>query len=256
MTAPAEPGRTQGRGAEKGRATRAALVELAADLFAEKGYVQTSIRDISRRGSVTSGAIYGHFRNKADLLAEAISARTSEELVAQSPGLDAGDADYVETLTRLARDYPRRRRLRALLVQGAAAAQTDEETRTRLREEQLEYLAGWLEAYERERERMGIHPTVDVQAALLYTWAVELGLGVLESVGITPASKEGWADIQNRLARSLRLPAEELAAPVTATPKKRPARKQAPATRAPAEQGDDAPERTRRRASRGGAARR
>ena len=66
------------------RATRAALVELAAELFAERGYVQTSIRDITRRGEVTSGAIYGHFRNKADLLAEAIRVRTEEELESQS----------------------------------------------------------------------------------------------------------------------------------------------------------------------------
>ena len=69
MTAPAEPGR--GRGAARSQATRTSLIELAAELFAERGYVQTSIRDITRRGDVTSGAIYGHFRNKADLLAEA-----------------------------------------------------------------------------------------------------------------------------------------------------------------------------------------
>jgi hypothetical protein len=45
-----------------------------------------------------------------------------------------------------------------------------------------------------------------MEAALLYTWAVELGLGVLESIGITPTSRKGWADIQNRLARSFQLP--------------------------------------------------
>ena len=38
-----------GRGAAKAQATRAALVELAADLFAEQGYIQTSIRDRGTR---------------------------------------------------------------------------------------------------------------------------------------------------------------------------------------------------------------
>jgi AcrR family transcriptional regulator len=208
---PAEPpasGRPRGRGAEKALATRAALVEVAAKLFAERGYVQSSVRDIARRGELSSGAIYGHFRSKADLLAAAISMRTADELEAESMGV-GGEGDYVETLTRLGRDFAKRRRLRALIVQGAAAAQTDEETRTRLREEQLSHIDAWLEAYERDRDRMGIDASVDMQAALLYTWAAELGLGVLESFGIEPASADGWADVQNRLARSLKLPSDE-----------------------------------------------
>lgn len=204
MTAPAESGQSRGRGAEKAKATRATLIEVAADLFAERGYVESSVRDIARRSELSAGAIYGHFRGKADLLAEAISVRTAAELEAQSLDVD-GDADHVETLTRLARAYAERRRLRALIVQGAAAAQTDEETRDRLREEQVAHLDAWLEAYERERDRMEIHPSVDMQAALLYTWAAELGLGVLESLGIEPQSADGWADVQNRLARALRL---------------------------------------------------
>lgn len=212
MNPPAEPGRAPGRGTAKARATRAALLEVAAELFAERGYVQSSVRDIARRGEVSSGAIYGHFRSKADLLTEAISLYTAGELEAESMGA-GGEADYVDTLTRLGRDHATRRRLRALIVQGAAAAQTDEETRTRLRDEQAAHLDAWLEGYERDRDQMGIHPSVDMQAALLYTWAAELGLGVLESFGIGPASTEGWADVHNRLARSLKLPPEGEAPP-------------------------------------------
>jgi AcrR family transcriptional regulator len=205
---PPAPGRPRGRGAEKALATRAALVEVAAKLFAERGYVQSSVRDIARRGELSSGAIYGHFRSKADLLAAAISMRTADELEAESMGVGR-ESDYVETLTRLGRDFAKRRRLRALIVQGAAAAQTDEETRASLREEQLSHLDVWLEGYERDRDRMGIDASVDMQAALLFTWAAELGLGVLESFGIEPASAEGWAEVQNRLARSLKLPPDE-----------------------------------------------
>ena len=193
----------KGRGAARARATRSALVDLAAELFAERGYVQTSIRDIARQASVTTGAIYGHFRNKADLLAEAINVRTAEELEAQ--GNIAG-ADYIETLTRLARRYAQRRRLRALIVQGAAAAHTDEETRTRLREEQVVHLDQWVKGYEEHRDRLGIDPSVDIRSAVLFMWAAEVGLGVLESVGIEPKSPKAWSDIHNRAARGLQLP--------------------------------------------------
>ena len=214
MTAPVEPASRRARSGRKALATRAALVELAATLFAEQGYVQTSIRDIARRGGLTSGAIYGHFRNKADLLVEAINDRTGEELEARSMGL-GDDPDYIEILTRLAGEFPARRRLRALIVQGAAAAQTDEETRKRLREEQLSHINVWIDGYERERDRLRIHPSVDIPTAVLLTWAVELGLGVLEGVGIEPRSRKGWADAHNRLARSLQLPPDD-------QPRKRP----------------------------------
>jgi TetR/AcrR family acrAB operon transcriptional repressor len=194
-----------GKGAAKALATRRMLVDLAADLFAEQGYLQTSIRDIARRGSMTTGAIYGHFRNKADLLAEAINTRTAEELESRTMGLGR-EPDYIETLTRVGREYRKRRRLRALIVQGAAAAHTDAETRDRLREEQMGHLKAWIDGYTRERTRQGIDPSVDIEAMVLYTWAVEVGLGVLEALGIGPRSARGWADIHNRMARGMQLP--------------------------------------------------
>jgi AcrR family transcriptional regulator len=207
------PARPRGRrSAEEARETRARLVELAGELFAERGYIHTSIRDIGRHASVTSGAIYGHFRNKAELLAEVISTRTAVELEAETMGLGTA-VDHVEVLTRQARRAPKRRRLRALIVQGAAAAQTDGETRDRLREEQLAHIAVWVDGYKRDRERLGIDPGVDIETAVLYTWAVELGLGVLEGIGIEPRSTRAWADIQNRMARSLQLPPDDQVRP-------------------------------------------
>jgi AcrR family transcriptional regulator len=196
------------KSAEHARATRAALVELAGELFTERGYAQTSIRDISRHASVTSGAIYGHFRNKAELLGGTRVDHLGEQLEADTMRLP-DEIDYIETLTRQGRRFRKRRGLRALIVQGAAAAQTDEETRSRLREEQLGHINVWTEGYKRERERLGIHPSVDIDTAVLVMWAVELGLGVLEGVGIEPRSASAWADIQNRLARSLQLPPDE-----------------------------------------------
>jgi AcrR family transcriptional regulator len=191
-------------GGPKAQATRALLIELAAELFSAQGYGQTSIRDIARRAALTTGAVYGQFHNKADLLVQAINSRTATDLEAQS--LLVGGVSHVETLARLAYQYPKRRRLRALIVQGAAASLTDKETRDRLRHEQLVHLDTWIAGYERERHRLGIDDGVDLQAAVLYTWAAEVGLGVLEAVGIQPKSRRGWSDISERFGRSLMLP--------------------------------------------------
>ena len=59
-----------------------------------------------------------------------------------------------------------------------SAAQTDDETRTRLREEQLAHLETWVAGYEATPDRMGIDPSVDLPTFVLLTWAIELGLGV------------------------------------------------------------------------------
>jgi AcrR family transcriptional regulator len=188
-------------------ATREALVDWAARLFAEVGYLQTSIRDLAHRSEVTTGAVYGHFRNKADLLAAAVNREMAVDLEGRAM-TGGGDADHVEVSSRLAREWPKRRRLRALILQGAAAAPTDPETREQLRQEQLAHIEAWVKDYERERGRLDIDPTVDLRTAVLFQWAAELGLGVLEAIGIEPRSRAAWADVSNRYARSWHLPLE------------------------------------------------
>jgi AcrR family transcriptional regulator len=67
---PAQPRPEGPRGKPKGdkRArTRAALLAAARDLVREKGYERTTLEDVARRAGMTSGAIYGNFRNRDDL---------------------------------------------------------------------------------------------------------------------------------------------------------------------------------------------
>ena len=168
MTA-TEPTSTGRLASDRAQATHAALVELAADLFAEQGYAETSMRDFARRSPVSLGAIYLHFKNKAELLVEAIHRRIDDDLESDNPA-GAGPIDPVMRLGDIARRYPQRRRLRALLVQAAAAAQTDDDARGRVRAAQLEHVQGWVERYEASRGRIGIDPAVDLETAVLFTW--------------------------------------------------------------------------------------
>src|SRR5439155_23848638 len=66
----------------KGEATRARLIELAAEVFADEGYAAASIRDLADRSGLSTGAIYGSFRGKADLLAEAVDATIATDVEA------------------------------------------------------------------------------------------------------------------------------------------------------------------------------
>jgi AcrR family transcriptional regulator len=51
------------------QATQRRILDAAQELFAERGYAGTSIRDIAERLSMTKAALYYHFPGKLDLLA-------------------------------------------------------------------------------------------------------------------------------------------------------------------------------------------
>lgn len=52
---------------EDALATRAKLLDSAESLFQSQGVSRTSLQDIARRAGATRGAIYWHFKDKADL---------------------------------------------------------------------------------------------------------------------------------------------------------------------------------------------
>lgn len=52
---------------EEALATRHSLLDAAELVFAEKGVSRTSLHDIAQAAGVSRGAIYWHFKNKADL---------------------------------------------------------------------------------------------------------------------------------------------------------------------------------------------
>src|SRR5262249_7311038 len=53
--------------AEQSEATRGALVEVARELFAERGYAAVGTEEIVRAAGLTRGALYHHFARKAEL---------------------------------------------------------------------------------------------------------------------------------------------------------------------------------------------
>ncbi|MDD9382979.1 ScbR family autoregulator-binding transcription factor [Streptomyces sp. ZAF1911] len=52
---------------ERSRRTKAQILEVAADIFAEQGYSTVTLQDVADRASMTKGAVYFHFTNKEAL---------------------------------------------------------------------------------------------------------------------------------------------------------------------------------------------
>ena len=82
---------------EDAEETRHQLLEAAQRVFAEKGVSRTSLQDIAQAAGVTRGAIYWHFKNKAELFnAMMDSAVLPMEQAMQQIGHDVGQDPLVE----------------------------------------------------------------------------------------------------------------------------------------------------------------
>ncbi len=59
----------------KGAATRALLLQIAAEVFAERGYAETTMAQLIARSGLTKGAFYFHFSSKEQLALAVIEAK-------------------------------------------------------------------------------------------------------------------------------------------------------------------------------------
>lgn len=102
---------------EDAQQTREALLDAAELLFAQHGVSRTSLQEIAKAAGVTRGAVYWHFKDKAELF-NAMMARTSSPMEAALDALQQANLQpldelkrsAVDALTRIAHD-PRTRRV-------------------------------------------------------------------------------------------------------------------------------------------------
>lgn len=145
--------RRQPKGDKRVR-TRAKLLEAARELIREKGYERTRMQDVARRAGMTSGAIYGNFKNRDELfiaLAEVYWAPIKPQF---TPG-----SSFAEKMRGLAEAtiaaIPERRLAAVGRLTGMAYALTHDEIRARVRDITAKsYDAGaeWLRAVADEAE--------------------------------------------------------------------------------------------------------
>ena len=75
-----------------GASRREELLAIAARLFAEKGFRNTTVRDIADAAGILSGSLYHHFDSKESMVDEILST-FQEELFGQYDAILAGDQD-------------------------------------------------------------------------------------------------------------------------------------------------------------------
>lgn len=84
--------------------TRGRILEAALELFAERGFAGTSIRDISKRVGINSATLYAHYPSKDNVLSELIQLG-HQELYSRLSAAASGADEPAERLVALIRAH-------------------------------------------------------------------------------------------------------------------------------------------------------
>ena len=173
------------------------LIDVATELFAEKGYGAVTVRDLARTTGLTTGSIYGNFANKALLLVEAIETQIAQ--VEDLPASLVESGSPMEQVEFHLQNFSERARLRALLIEGAAAARSDREVHDRLQDLELRHLELWVAGSQRWLAVCETPLVVDMHTAVAAVWSAELGLALLEALDLYTPSPPRIAAVFRRM---------------------------------------------------------
>jgi AcrR family transcriptional regulator len=189
--------------------TRAKLIDAAAQVFAEKGYDRAGVQEISRRAGLTTGAIYGRFAGKAELLQAAIESRTDDDLdqLFSSHAFDGHATDILKVVgAHLVSPSPEREHdgaEGALLLEAFVAARRDGEVRdsiVKVLDERAELLS---ELVETAKTDGSLDPALDTESVVAFCHAVGLGFLIYDAISFALPQQQPWEQLITRLVAAL-----------------------------------------------------
>src|SRR5436190_10486377 len=190
---------------------RERLLDAAADVFAEQGYDRARVQDIARRAGLSTGAIYGNFRDKAELLAEAIEIGTRAGLQDLERARQAG-ASAIQLIELMGRSLIANAgsRQRRLLIEALAAARRDPEVAAQVRQVIDASEANMARVIERARRDGDVAAHVSTPALARFSMAVALGYHEIEGAGLPAPDGREWSALMTHIIASLRAASPEL----------------------------------------------
>lgn len=187
--------------------TRDRLIAAAAAVFAEKGYDRAGVAEIAKRAGFTTGAIYGRFRGKADLLLAAIDETSDdefEELFAEHR-FEGKAVDILATVgSHLVTDEFDAGQ--ALILEAFVAAHREPSLARTLRkviDERVDHLT---ELIDQAKATGSIDPALDTLSVARFCHAVALGFLLLNALDMERPESDPWDVLINRLIAAIGAP--------------------------------------------------
>jgi AcrR family transcriptional regulator len=191
--------------------TRERLLAAAAEVFAEKGYDRAGVQEIAHRAGFTTGAIYGRFRGKADLLLAAMEGQSADEfaqLFAQGrDGGFAGDGT-AHVLTTVGSHLVTEEfdNGQALLLEAFVAARRDPEVASMLRKAVEARASEMTELIEAGKATGAVDPALDTTAIVRFCHAVGLGFLLFGAIDLPRPAAEPWEALIDLLVHAVGAP--------------------------------------------------
>ena len=185
--------------------TRDRLLGAATQVFSERGYDGAGVQEIARRAGLTTGAIYANFAGKADLLFEAIGARSADELddLLRPARAALSAAELLAELGSHLLDEPLPDdRQAGLLIEAFVAARRDDDLATLVRSLIDERATSIGTIVERAKIEGSVGTDVDGDALTRFALVLALGSLLYTSIGIDRPDQDAWASLIRRIVRS------------------------------------------------------
>ena len=183
---------------------RRKLIASAAEVFAEKGYDRAGVAEIARRAGYTTGAIYGRFSGKAELLLAAIELHSNNELdvLFNEHRFEGKVTDILTTVGShlVTGDIDANG---ALLLEAFVASRRDPDVR-RMMQAALDLRGDRLADLVAEAQVTGaIDPALDAEAVVRFCHAVGFGFLLFRAVELELPEPGPWEDLIARLVDAL-----------------------------------------------------
>jgi AcrR family transcriptional regulator len=185
--------------------TRDRLLAAALEVFSTHGYDGARVQEIARRAGLTTGAIYGNFRNKAELLVEAIGSRSAEELdrlITPRERVRRPAADQMLAMGRTLMTGTASTR-QALLIEALVSARRDAELATLIRTTIDDQRAKLRATVEQARAEDAIAEGVDSDAFVSFGLALAFGTLLFKAIDLPRPDQDDWDELMRRFMGSL-----------------------------------------------------
>jgi AcrR family transcriptional regulator len=171
--------------------TKKQLTSAAARVFAERGYEGATIADIARQAGLSTGAIYAHYRSKAELLAQAIRAQSAREM-ARMVGEDR-ELTLTEAMVVMGAGLARRKGGRSLLLEAVSAARRDPDLAKAMVAEvgggEQRFVAMLRRAQAKGMAELGASPEIIARFSLM----LNLGSQAVDALGLPRVDEDEWS---------------------------------------------------------------
>ena len=176
-------------------------------MFSERGYDGAGVQEIARRAGLTTGAIYGRFTGKAELLREAIERVSSDELdeLFNQHRFEGHASDIIRMAGAHLVDRPDEDAHvgNALLLEAFVASRRDPEILAGVRSIMEERGTKLAEVLEAAKADGSLDPSLDTESLVAFCHAVGLGFLIFDAIELDLPRPVPWQDLITRLVVAL-----------------------------------------------------